>query len=727
MLARGATTQTISVSPSGTGWSSATKIRALVSARRSPRGSPKGMQGDLPLAYGVPSASTGFLKKLEQEKAGPSGAAPAPAEDSVARRRRADSQSLGDFISFDELSYEAPAAEPAEPTRRPAAQRAELWSTARRYDGPSALLRLHEELLDFAHAFKPTRAETTARSDLVSRVRDVVSSVWPAAEIRCFGSYDTGLWLPESDIDLVCLNTGVPSSQKLKGRALHRLGEALRRAPWRATQLEVVDKARVPIVKFVDGATGVAVDICLEELTGLQSSALARKALAKFPQYGPLVLVLKRWLNARGLHDTYHGGVGSYLLQLLVIASLQHPPAERKPSLRGNLGSCVLHFLELFGLRLNYEAVGISVADGGAFFSKAERRVGNTDRPGLICVLNPLDTTHDVGANSYNIGCVRRAWSHCYVALVAALDDRQVVPGASGRRLQVLNALVDCEAEMSARFVQHALDGVNSQQNALGGSNLLGGAETLSAEVGATLADVAAGKRKRGAPEADAPVVDGGGKRRQRSSSSADVTYYAAGNDEEDKDEVDEDDEDDDEEEEEDSDESEEGGEEEEGSDDEQARSGSYSRRAEEKALLRGVGRGRWDKDTTAWSDDGEDDEDEDEDEDEDGSSMRETVQWRSHPISANISAKELRAMPPKQRKQALRARKLANRALASLHSKRQGAGRQKAKGRPSDSRYAPYKLRDDSLRADAKVHQPKRKREKDKKKYRSGGEEYMM
>ena len=702
------------------------------------------MQSDLPLAYGVPSASTGFLQKLEQEKAGPSGAAPAPAEDLVARRRRADSQSLGDFISFDELSYEAPAAEPAEPTRRPAAQRAELWSTARRYDGPSALLRLHEELLDFAHAFKPTRAETTARSDLVSRVRDVVSSVWPAAEIRCFGSYDTGLWLPESDIDLVCLNTGVPSSQKLKGRALHRLGEALRRAPWRATQLEVVDKARVPIVKFVDGATGVAVDICLEELTGLQSSALARKALAKFPQYGPLVLVLKRWLNARGLHDTYHGGVGSYLLQLLVIASLQHPPAERKPSLRGNLGSCVLHFLELFGLRLNYEAVGISVADGGAFFSKAERRVGNTDRPGLICVLNPLDTTHDVGANSYNIGCVRRAWSHCYVALVAALDDRQVVPGAAGRRLQVLSALMDCEAEMSARFEQHALDG-----------SVLGGAESLSAKVGAAPTDAAAGKRKRGTPEADAAVIDGGGKRRQRSDSSdssfrrirrdssADVTYYAAGddveededeNDEEegsDDDEEDEDEDDDEEEEEEGSDESEEDGEEEEGSEDEQARSGIFSRRVEEKALLRGVGRGRWDKDSTAWSDDGEGDEDEDEGEDEDGSSRREKVQWRSHPISA----KELRAMPPKQRKQVLRARKLANRALASLHSKRQGAGRQngqKAKGHPSDSRFTPYrayKFRDDALGTEARVHQPKQKRkhEKDKKKYRSGGEEYMM
>ena len=88
--------------------------------------------------------------------------------------------------------------------------------------------------------------------------------------------------------------------------------------------------------------------------------------------------------------------------------------------------------------------------------------------------------------------------------------------------------------------------------------------------------------------------------------------------------------------------------------------------------------------------------------------------------------------MPPKQRKQVLRARKLANRALASLHSKRQGAGRQngqKAKGHPSDSRFTPYKFRDDALGTEARVHQPKQKRkhEKDKKKYRSGGEEYMM
>ena len=55
----------------------------------------------------------------------------------------------------------------------------------------------------------------------------------------------------------------------------------------------------MPIVKFVDGVSGVAVDICLEETSGLESSNLARKATRTFPAYRPLVLLLKRLLSAR--------------------------------------------------------------------------------------------------------------------------------------------------------------------------------------------------------------------------------------------------------------------------------------------------------------------------------------------------------------------------------------------------------------------------------------------
>ena len=246
---------------------------------------------------------------------------------------QAPTDDLGDFVSFDEIPP------PQSPPRVPA--RSHTWtSTTREFDGDSVLLTLHEELIDFGLAFQPTRAELAARADLMQRMRAVVATVWPTAEVRAFGSYDTDLFLPESDIDIVCLNTGVKASQKHRALALQRLGAAIRKARWPKAELTVIGKARVPIVKFVDGESGIAVDVCLEERSGLRSSQLARAAARQFPQFRILVLVLKRFLNTRGLHDTFTGGVGSFLLQLLVISALQHPPKERQ-CLRGNLASQV--------------------------------------------------------------------------------------------------------------------------------------------------------------------------------------------------------------------------------------------------------------------------------------------------------------------------------------------------------------------------------------------------
>ena len=53
-------------------------------------------------------------------------------------------------------------------------------------------------------------------------------------------------------------------------------------------------------------------------------------------------------------------------------------------------------------------AIGRGAAGaGGSFFDKRRRGFHNPDRPQLLCVENPLDTDHDVGANSYNIQNVR--------------------------------------------------------------------------------------------------------------------------------------------------------------------------------------------------------------------------------------------------------------------------------------------------------------------------------
>jgi non-canonical poly(A) RNA polymerase PAPD5/7 len=247
---------------------------------------------------------------------------------------------------------------------------AQHWSTTRQYyDTGSLELTLHEELIDFSEAYRPTRAEHAARVDAIERVRELVAGLpsFASAEVHPFGSFATGIYLPSSDIDLVVLDSGhVDKMEQVEGLRLIEL--ALRSARWRAEHIEVIASAKVPIVKYLDCVSGLAVDICLETRDGLRSSALARKAAERFPAFRHLVLLLKRWLISRGLNDTFTGGVGSFLLMLLVIASLQQPPLQ-PPTLPGtqhNLGRCLLHFFELFGMRLNTMTVGIRVCNSPA-------------------------------------------------------------------------------------------------------------------------------------------------------------------------------------------------------------------------------------------------------------------------------------------------------------------------------------------------------------------------
>ena len=509
----------------------------------------------MPLSYGVPEiGKSGFIETLQPQQA---------------PTRRVVTEELGDFVSFDDLPPPPTTGHArganllgeatAERSTRGSSSSASAWGPSRRYAGASAALTLHEELLDFSHAFRPTLAERSARSDLLRRMVAVVQTIWPRARVEAFGSYQTGLYLPESDIDLVCTGTGVPAAQKLRGAALHRIAAAVRSADWPVSEMEVVDKAKVPIVKFVDGESGVSVDVCLEETSGLLSSELATRAARQFPAFGALTLFLKRFLNTRGLHDTFTGGVGSYLLQLLIIASLQHPPPDPYPSRpaappRGNLASALLHFLEVFGLRLNYATVGVSVRDGGRFYPKRSKakqfgwdRRDHDRENELISVENPLDPSHDVGRNSFNIISVRRVLQHAYFALLSATQGDALgdAAGQTGRgwssdeggdsdgdgggratrrgrgRLQVLDCLLrDLEEEMASRFEVHAAEAVKARQG--------GEAEAAAAEAALGVGVAYGHKRKRAEADSEADVAAKAAKAGARAGAKAKATAAQA-------------------------------------------------------------------------------------------------------------------------------------------------------------------------------------------------------
>lgn len=75
----------------------------------------------------------------------------------------------------------------------------------------SAMLRLHEEVLEFVSMLRPTVDEQEAANTTLMRVVDVVRSQYPGAEITLFGSRASGMALPDADWD-ICVHN-VPSTQ----------------------------------------------------------------------------------------------------------------------------------------------------------------------------------------------------------------------------------------------------------------------------------------------------------------------------------------------------------------------------------------------------------------------------------------------------------------------------------------------------------------------------------
>jgi DNA polymerase sigma len=54
----------------------------------------------------------------------------------------------------------------------------------------------------------PTAEEVASRAASLESLRDVVRGIWPAADVKVFGSYETGLYTPASDTDVVVVGSG---------------------------------------------------------------------------------------------------------------------------------------------------------------------------------------------------------------------------------------------------------------------------------------------------------------------------------------------------------------------------------------------------------------------------------------------------------------------------------------------------------------------------------------
>ncbi|WVZ69326.1 hypothetical protein U9M48_018126 [Paspalum notatum var. saurae] len=278
----------------------------------------------------------------------------------------------------------------------------------RRFRSP--MLQLHKEILDFCDFISPSPEEQSSRTAAVQDVSDV----------EVFGSFRTGLYLPTSDIDVVIFDSRVKTPQV----GLYALAKALSQKGV-AKKIQVIAKARVPIVKFVERKSGIAFDISFDIDGGPQAADFIKDSVKKLPALRPLCMLLKVFLHQRELNEVYTGGIGSYALLTMLITHLQLVWGGKdilgyRQSKEHNLGILLVKFFDFYGRKLNHWDVGISCNSSRTFFLKSDKDFMNHDRPHLLAIQDPMAPDNDIGKNSFNYFKVKSAFSKAYSVLTDA-------------------------------------------------------------------------------------------------------------------------------------------------------------------------------------------------------------------------------------------------------------------------------------------------------------------
>ncbi|KAF8334537.1 hypothetical protein F5887DRAFT_990478 [Amanita rubescens] len=258
---------------------------------------------------------------------------------------------------------------------------------------------LHREVEAFTNWISPTPVEDEIRGLIVNCITKAVTQQFPDAQVFPFGSYETKLYLPLGDIDLVILSQSMAYSDRQT--VLYALANTLKRAGI-TSKVTVIARAKVPIVKFVTVYGRINVDISVNQQNGIISGSIINGFLKDMHAGSgegslalrSLVLITKAFLNQRSLNEVYTGGLGSYSIVCMAISFLQMHPKIRRGEIDPdkNLGVLLVEFFELYGCYFNYEEAGISVRNGGYYFQKKQRGWVDYQKGGLVSIEDPADS-----------------------------------------------------------------------------------------------------------------------------------------------------------------------------------------------------------------------------------------------------------------------------------------------------------------------------------------------
>ncbi|KAF9087536.1 Zinc finger, CCHC domain-containing protein [Mortierella sp. GBA35] len=267
--------------------------------------------------------------------------------------------------------------------------------------------QLTEDMITLAKTIEASPEGTQLRENLVTRVQGIMDAEWPKElKIEAFGSFASGLGTDSSDLDLVILPALRDQDQDMgapgRYQDLYVLKTLFQR--YSMKDVEVIQNARVPIIKFTDHKTGIKVDLNYGHYTSLYNTRLIESYVRIDDRVRTFFYVLKAFAKARGINSPPLGSLSSYCYTLMAISyfqtllipvlpCLQDPhliphnvpnpgpygttrpinvaftdPSRIRPCLPRNsmtLGELFIGFLEFYGSKFEYTKSCVSVRCGG--------------------------------------------------------------------------------------------------------------------------------------------------------------------------------------------------------------------------------------------------------------------------------------------------------------------------------------------------------------------------
>lgn len=253
---------------------------------------------------------------------------------------------------------------------------------------------------------KLNSSDKAKRDAIVDTLRGLVTQIYPNSTVDVYGSYETDLCLPQSDIDMVVFGTGM-QMQEPNVAPLFELAEKIKASGLSDSMPTVISSAKVPLIKFQEAKTGVMVDVSFEVKSALETTELVKGYVKRYPMLKPLTLVVKYYLKQRYLNETWTGGIGSYTLVVMILSYLQMktPSGGRhpKPGAGEDLSTLLLGFLQFYGAEFDYFENVISVIKGGSYLRKADKNWVSESAPEALSVEDPMNPSIDIAAGIYRI------------------------------------------------------------------------------------------------------------------------------------------------------------------------------------------------------------------------------------------------------------------------------------------------------------------------------------